>query len=69
MKSLLITVMRNAVLFIPAVILLNSFWKLNGVIAAQPIVETILALVCIAMYRRDHAVQTGRSLTANKAGI
>lgn len=69
LKSLLITVMRNAVLFIPAVILLNSFWKLNGVIAAQPIVETILALVCIAMYRRDHAVQTGRSLTANKAGI
>ena len=54
LKSLVITVMRNAVLFIPAVILLNSFWKLNGVIAAQPIVETILAIVCIVMYAKDH---------------
>ncbi len=67
LKSLVITVMRNAVLFIPAVILLNSVWKLNGVIAAQPIVETILALVCIAMYLRDHAVQKSMSHTADEA--
>lgn len=56
LKSLVITVMRNAVFFIPAVILLNSLWQLNGVIAAQPIVETILALVCLVMYAKDHAV-------------
>ena len=34
-KSLTITVLRNAALFIPRVIILNYIWKLNGVIAAQ----------------------------------
>lgn len=52
-KSLLITIMRNAVLFIPAVIVLNHFWQLNGVIAAQPAVETVLAAVCLMMYAAD----------------
>ena len=52
-KSLTITVLRNAVLFIPGVIILNHFWKLNGVIAAQPVVEIILAVICIAMYIQD----------------
>lgn len=52
-KSLIITVLRNAVLFIPGVIILNYFWKLNGVIAAQPVVETILTIICIVMYIRD----------------
>ncbi|MDO4553900.1 MAG: MATE family efflux transporter [Lachnospiraceae bacterium] len=51
--SLIITLMRNAILFIPAVILLNSVWKLNGVISAQPVVETILAIVCMVMYLKD----------------
>ncbi len=49
-KSLTITVLRNAALFIPGVIILNYFWKLNGVIAAQPVVETILTGICIFMY-------------------
>lgn len=52
-KSLTITVLRNAALFIPGVIILNYFWKLNGVIAAQPVVETILAIICILMYMKD----------------
>lgn len=52
-KSLIITVLRNAVLFIPGVIILNYFWKLNGVIAAQPVVETILTIICIFMYIKD----------------
>ena len=52
-KSLTITVLRNAVLFIPGVIMLNYFWKLNGVIAAQPVVETILTIICIVMYIHD----------------
>ena len=52
-KSLTITVLRNAALFIPGVILLNHFWKLNGVIAAQPAVEAVLTVVCIVMYVRD----------------
>ncbi len=52
-KSLLITIMRNVVLFIPAVIILNNLWQLSGIIAAQPIAETILAIICIAMYAKD----------------
>lgn len=52
-KSLLITIMRNVILFIPAVMILNNLWKLNGVIAAQPIVETVLAMICIVMYAKD----------------
>ncbi len=52
-KSLTITVLRNAALFIPGVIILNYFWKLNGVIAAQPVVETILTGICIFMYVHD----------------
>ena len=52
-KSLLITLMRNAILFIPAVVLLNHLWQLNGVIAAQPAVETLLAALCIGMYAMD----------------
>ena len=52
-KSLTITVLRNAVMFIPGVILLNYFWELNGVIAAQPVVETVLTVICIFMYRKD----------------
>ena len=66
-KSLVITVMRNAVLFIPAVVLLNRFWELNGVIAAQPLVETILAIVCIAMYRKDDGARKGLSPAGNAA--
>ena len=52
-KSLTITVLRNAALFIPGVMILNHFWKLNGVIAAQPVVEMILTVICIFMYIRD----------------
>ena len=49
-QSLLITILRNAVLFIPAVILLNHWWQLDGVIMAQPVVETILTVICLALY-------------------
>lgn len=52
-KSLAITLLRNAVLFIPGVIILNYFWKLNGVIVAQPVVETVLTIICIFMYIKD----------------
>ena len=52
-KSLTITLLRNAVLFIPGVMILNYFWKLSGVIAAQPVVETALAVICIQMYLID----------------
>lgn len=52
-QSLIITLLRNAVFFIPGVIILNYFWKLNGVIAAQPVVETLLVFLCLFMYMKD----------------
>ena len=42
--------LRNIILFIPCVILLNALVGLNGAIAAQPIVETLLAVICLVMY-------------------
>lgn len=50
LHSLSITVLRNAVLFIPAVVLLNRLWGLGGVIAAQPVVEALLMVICLALY-------------------
>lgn len=42
--------MRNAVLFIPSVILLNHRWGLTGVIAAQPVVEVLLTVIGLILY-------------------
>lgn len=50
LQSLLITMLRNVILFILGVIILNSLFGLKGTIAAQPVVETILAIVCLIMY-------------------
>ena len=49
-NSLLITLLRNIILFIPCVILLNFLFGLYGVIISFPIVETLQAIICIAMY-------------------
>ena len=51
--SLVITLLRNAILFIPGVVILNYLWQLNGVIAAQPVVELILTIICLFMYGRE----------------
>lgn len=52
----------SIILFIPGVMILNSLWQLNGVIAAQPVVETVLAIICIAMYTKDSRITAmGRS--------
>lgn len=48
--SLFITLLRNVVLFIGSIILLNHFFGLHGVIAAQPVTETLLAIICMGMY-------------------
>lgn len=56
-KSLFITIMRNVVLFIPAIVILNGLWQLKGVIAAQPVVETVLAIICIVMYAKDSSIK------------
>jgi len=49
-NSLLITMLRNIILFIPCVILLNAVAGLNGAISAQPVVETLLAIICLVMF-------------------
>lgn len=49
-NSMIITMLRNVILFIPGVMLMNVIWKLNGVIATQPAVETVVAIVCVGLY-------------------
>ncbi len=68
-KSLIITVLRNAVLFIPGVIVLNYFWKLNGVIAAQPAVEAVLTVICILMYIKDMKSENARPQAQVRDGL
>lgn len=48
-NSLIITMLRNVILFIPGVLALNAVFGLNGAIAAQPIVEIILTVICLLM--------------------
>ncbi len=64
-SSLAITVMRTAVLFIPAVILLNSLWGLDGVIGVQPVVEAILTTGCLVLYGKE--LRAGRRRTREPA--
>jgi multidrug efflux pump len=47
---MIITMLRNVILFIPGVIVMNLFRKLPGVIATQPVVETIVAAMSIILY-------------------
>ena len=32
-------------------------WQLNGVIAAQSVVETVLAIICILMFVKDSNIK------------
>ena len=50
LPSLLITFLRNAFIFVPCVIILNTLFDLTGTIAAQPVVETLICIVCVVMY-------------------
>ena len=70
--SLAITVLRNVVLFIPGVIVLNYFWKLNGVILTQLIVESVLTVICLIMYRisspkRIMSVKTNKNIISHQS--
>ena len=53
MDSMLITMLRNVILFIPGVVLMNALWHLSGVIATQPTVELIVMLMSIVLYVWD----------------
>lgn len=59
--SLSIIILRNAVLFIPAVVLLNWLWGLPGIMAAQPLVEFLLAGTCLVLYALE--LRTARHST------
>ncbi|MBO5620400.1 MAG: hypothetical protein J5959_02080, partial [Butyrivibrio sp.] len=61
-SSLVITLMRNLILFIPGVIILNKLFGLDGAIAAQPVVEVMLAVVCIAMYLGGVKTEASKSV-------
>jgi len=43
--SLIITVLRNVALFILAVVVLNHYWQLSGVIDAKLLAEVVLTIV------------------------
>lgn len=49
-SSLTITLLRNVILFIPGVIILNTLFQLNGVILTQLTVECFLTVICMTMY-------------------
>lgn len=50
LNSIVITLLRNVVLFIPGVILMDTLWNLPGVIATQPVVECIVMVVSVTLY-------------------
>ena len=50
---LTITELRNAVLIIQTVIFFNHLWRLNGVIAARPVVESLLMTVSLIFYAQE----------------
>ena len=48
--SMIITLLRNVILFIPGVMLMDALWNLPGVISTQPAVECIVMVVSIILY-------------------
>ena len=60
-NSLLITMLRNLILFIPCVLLLNKMFGLNGAISTQCVVETVLAVICMVMYLKNRNSATSVS--------
>ena len=50
LNSMIITLLRNVILFIPGVMLMDTLWNLLGVIATQPVVECIVMVVSIILY-------------------
>ncbi|MDO4493862.1 MAG: MATE family efflux transporter [Clostridia bacterium] len=48
--SLCITLLRNVVLFIPGVVLLNRLFGLTGVLLTQLVVECVITLLCVVLY-------------------
>ena len=49
-NSLIITLLRNVVLFIPGAVIMNHFFGLNGVILTQLVVEVLLSVICFTLY-------------------
>lgn len=66
LRSLTITILRNVVLFVPAVVVLNHYWQLSGVIAAQPLVEAILTVICIILYLHEKQLEEHPTVAQTK---
>lgn len=68
LRSLVITVLRNAVLFIPAVIPPKRLWELQGVFTVQPAVEGLLCGIFLALYAGGKQAQSTRENPLHAAG-
>ncbi|MCR4677113.1 MAG: MATE family efflux transporter [Sphaerochaetaceae bacterium] len=51
MTSLILSVVRDGVLYIPIVFLFNSIWQLNGYVAARPVSTFLSICVCLIVLR------------------
>lgn len=50
LPSIVLTVLKNIVLLIPALAVMDHLWGLTGVIACQPVVEFVLAALSLVFY-------------------
>jgi len=53
LPSLILTILRNVVIFIILIIVLNHFYHLEGVIAAQPVTEYLMTVASIILYLKS----------------
>ncbi|OON86722.1 hypothetical protein BXO88_06945 [Oribacterium sp. C9] len=51
MNSLIITMFKNIILFVPAIMVLGIMFGLSGLIAAQPVSDIIVTIISIFMYK------------------
>lgn len=50
LPSVVLTILKNLILLIPALAVMDSIWGLNGVIACQPVVEYMIAVLSFLFY-------------------
>jgi Na+-driven multidrug efflux pump len=53
-QSLLLNIGRQGLFFIPIILLLPSYWELNGVLYAQPIADVFATLMTLFFAVRIH---------------
>lgn len=50
LPSIVLTILKNIVLLIPALAVMDNLWGLTGVIACQPVVEYVIAALSLLFY-------------------